>query len=254
MLVGLAYTAAVSIVLSYLDYLGFTWTELVFSLVVLVATSFAAHLVLASSFSKRASLDSSLITGLILYFVLAPIKDGQDVITAIFAALLAVASKFLLVSKKRHIFNPAAFSLVLLGLLGIGSGTWWVANVYLLPFIVLLGLMVGHKMRRFPMILTFIVASVVSILFFNFRLADSVFELMLEALTSWPIIFFAFVMLTDPKTSPRFKNLQVMYAGIVGLLFGVPFHVGPIFPTPEMLLLVGNVFTFFTFGLRPKRA
>jgi glycine betaine catabolism B len=65
-----------------------------------------------------------------------------------------------------------------------------------------------------------------------------------EAFLSWPLIFFATVMLTEPMTSPPRHSLRIMYAVLVGVLFGSQFEFGPIFSSPELALVLGNIYAY----------
>jgi len=65
-----------------------------------------------------------------------------------------------------------------------------------------------------------------------------------EIFTSWPIIFLGTIMLTEPLTTPPTRKLQIGYATIVGLLFGMQFHIGFVYSTPEFALIVGNIYSY----------
>ena len=59
-----------------------------------------------------------------------------------------------------------------------------------------------------------------------------------------PLFFFAFVMLTEPLTTPPTKRLQIWYGALVGLLFAPQTHIGSIYFTPEYALVLGNIFSY----------
>ena len=65
-----------------------------------------------------------------------------------------------------------------------------------------------------------------------------------------PIFFFAFIMLTEPITTPPTMWLRVAYGAFVGLFFAPTIHIGPIYSTPELALVVGNVFSYL---VSPRR-
>jgi ferredoxin-NADP reductase len=67
---------------------------------------------------------------------------------------------------------------------------------------------------------------------------------MRQAFIDSPLLFFAFVMLTEPLTTPPTKRLQIYYGAIVGFLFAPQVHVAGIYSTPELALVVGNVFSY----------
>jgi ferredoxin-NADP reductase len=52
-------------------------------------------------------------------------------------------------------------------------------------------------------------------------------------------------MLVEPLTTPPTKKLQMIYGFLVGFLFVPQIHVGSFYFTPEIALLIGNVYVFF---------
>jgi glycine betaine catabolism B len=59
-----------------------------------------------------------------------------------------------------------------------------------------------------------------------------------------PLVFFAFIMLTEPLTTPPTKLLQSFYGGLVGFLFAPQLRLGVLYTTPEIALLLGNIFSY----------
>jgi ferredoxin-NADP reductase len=51
-------------------------------------------------------------------------------------------------------------------------------------------------------------------------------------------------MLTEPLTSPTTKDRQVWYAILAGALFPPQLHIGALYSSPELVLLIGNVFSY----------
>jgi ferredoxin-NADP reductase len=56
--------------------------------------------------------------------------------------------------------------------------------------------------------------------------------------------FLAFVMLTEPLTTPPDRTMRLIYGAIVGFLFVPSIHIGSFYFTPEIALLVGNLFAY----------
>jgi ferredoxin-NADP reductase len=63
---------------------------------------------------------------------------------------------------------------------------------------------------------------------------------------SWPLLFMGTIMLTEPLTMPPRYRLQLIYGVIVGVIFAVGLHVGRVYGTPEVALVLGNVFSYAT--------
>jgi hypothetical protein len=71
-----------------------------------------------------------------------------------------------------------------------------------------------------------------------------------QLLVESPIFFFAAIMLTEPLTAPPTQKLKRIYGVIVGMLFIPQIHLGPIYSTPELALVIGNVYSYI---VSPKR-
>lgn len=59
-----------------------------------------------------------------------------------------------------------------------------------------------------------------------------------------PLILFATVMLTEPLSTPPKKDMQILYGVFVGILYSLQFHIGPLYSTPELALLIGNTVSY----------
>ncbi len=241
----------VALVLGFAGVLAYTGLELGVSLVILLLTCFVTNEIFSRLFKAPTNIESWAITALILFFIMMPTTDVADLAILMAASSLAMASKFLFAYRKRHIFNPAAIALVILGLLGSGLAFWWVGSTVLTPAVVVIGLLIVQKIRRFPLFFVFTGASLATIALFGLAQGNSVPELWWEALTAWPLLFFATVMLTEPTTMPATKKLQLVYGVMVGLLFGSQFHFGPVHSSPELALVIGNVFAYIV--SRPQK-
>ncbi|MGD0510492.1 MAG: RnfABCDGE type electron transport complex subunit D [Candidatus Micrarchaeaceae archaeon] len=158
---------------------------------------------------------SGIITGLIIGCV-API--AVPLLPILVACIAAVASKFFIKTKGANVFNPAAIGLLVLGVLSIGS-SWWAAtsvNVYgVAVSLAIVLLFAAYESRRLVLAFAFIIASV-----------------LLSIAASPPLIlgnvaiafigvnyFFAFLMLTEPKTSPAKIAEQAVYGVYVAVVY-----------------------------------
>lgn len=159
---------------------------------------------------------SALLSGLILAFVLAP----QEAITTTFTlGALATASKYVIRTGREHVFNPAAFALVLSVPVFASGQSWWGALPDLSwPWVLLmvaLGAFLADRLNKFPSIIAF--AGAYFGLFTLVALARpaSVAEMFRDPFVQ-SAIFFAFFMLTDPPTSPGRVRDQVWFGIVVG--------------------------------------
>ena len=243
-LYGLTVLSGISFIFSLFGLLPFTFIQLIVTMAIIFIVGFFVKVIMHAIFKPVANFESAPITSFILFFILAPVTNITDVWITVLATTLAISSKFLLAIDKKHIFNPAALGVFLLGLLGYGNAIWWVGSTSLLPFVAVLGLLVVRKLRKFHLLWSFLIASIVTIIAFNVRNGVSPDDSFIQAFLSWPLVFFATIMVTEPLTSPHRKKLTVLYGLLVGVFFGSQFHIGPFFSSPELSLLIGNIFAF----------
>ncbi len=157
-----------------------------------------------------------------------------------------MASKYILAIRKKHIFNPAALGVFLTSLLLGGYASWWVGTGVMIIPIIIGGLLMARKVNRVDFVIAFFVASLAVILLPHIKNGSA--EILIVAksfLFFGPAVFFATIMLTEPTTTPPAKNMRILYGTLVGLLFSPFLHYGENYITPELALLIGNVFSFF---------
>lgn len=241
---GLIALALISLVFSAAGTLFYNPISLIVSLLILSVTCYISNFLFSKLLKAPTNNESYLITALILFFIYLPATTIHDALTLFLAGTIAMASKYIFAFNKRHIFNPAAFAAFILGVFGNGNALWWIGSGILLPFVIIIGLLIVRKIRRFHLFFSFLISSIVSISVFGIMSHISLQTWLLDAFVSWPLLFFATVMLTEPLTTPPTKKLQMIYGAFVGLLFGAQFQIGPIYSTPELALLIGNIYSF----------
>lgn len=240
----LVVLAVYSFILSALGMLAFTPTELGATLAAAVITSWGGTRVMALLFRTRPHTESSLITGLLLFFVMFPSSTPEGVGGIAVAGLAAAASKYLVAFRGRHIFNPAAFGAVAATLLQLGAAAWWPANPAMLPLVLIFTLVLLYRTRKLPMGLVFLVvaAGILVLRLGAGGLAPG------DALTlvfqSYPLLFLLGFMLTEPLTLPPRRWQQFLVAAIVGAVLALQISIPPVFLGPEFALLIGNAVAF----------
>lgn len=186
--------------------------------------------------------DSALITGFFLSLILQP-DAARWWLPGVIAAI-AILSKHIFFLRGRPIFNPAAFGLVVAVFVFHGFTSWWgVAH----PVMLLVGLWVALKMRRLKMVGVFLaVWGVFSVTF------DYVMPLQAGVpvptdfwlfVVSAPLVFFGFLMLTEPRTSPWAPKVLLWYAGFVSAVAFLLVHFGLAEAFLPALLLGNFVFS-----------
>ena len=241
---GLSLLAVLAVAFTLVGWLPYTGFELLISLMLLLIAARAANAV-GVLFTKAAPTpESSYITALILFFILAPVQSSHDALFIMLAAVIAMLSKYILAINKKHLFNPAAFAVFVFSIFNIGTVTWWVATPIMLPFVAIFGFLLVHKLSRADLFWSF---TIVAFAVFIVRSLLAGTDLVSSAslfITSFPVIFFGTIMLTEPQTTPPTKTDRIIYGGLTGILFSVAFQFGTLSATPEFALLVGNIYSF----------
>lgn len=236
---------SVAAIFGFFGILPYNPANLAFSTLLILATGYLTNTVFAKSFDAIPNVESVYITGLILALIVTPVAptDSAGVGFLIFVSAWAMASKYLFAIGKKHIFNPAAFGVAFGALVLTQSASWWVGgNLPLLPFVLIGGLLIVRKLRRFDLVITF---SVVSLLTTMLTVGTgSPLTALTQTFFHSPFFFLALVMLTEPLTMPPSRWLRMLYAAIVGFLFAPNIHIGSFYFTPELALLIGNVFVY----------
>lgn len=209
-----------------------------------VVVAWVTNKVFAWFLDIPANNDSTYITALILSLIIAPSTDRYNVLFITAATGLAIASKYVLTIRKRHIFNPAAIAVVLTALGPMQSASWWVGNAYMMPFVLLGGFLLVRRIRRGAMVTTFLFTSLLATSAEALINHHGVVSTLHSTIFSSSLLFLAFVMFTEPLTSPSVKKYQIWYGILVGLLFPPQVHIGSLFSTPERALIVGNIFAY----------
>ena len=229
----LAALLGVSFVFSFFGLVPFGPASLVFSAAVIMGTSMAANWVFAKAFDAVTNVESVYITAFILALIASPVaaNDVAGIGFLIFISIWATASKYLFAIGKRHLFNPAAFGVALSALLIGREATWWVGgNLALLPFVLAGGFMVVRKIQR-----TDLVAAFAAALFVTAAAtagAGNQLTAIDQTILHSAFFFFAFVMLTEPLTTPPNRPLRIAYGAIVGFLFAPNIHIGSFYLSP----------------------
>lgn len=179
---------------------------------------------------RATSLQSAAISGLIIGMLVAP---GGSLLVAWSAAVIAIASKKLLMFREeKHIFNPAAFGLMTSVLVFGNKLNWW-GNSSVLLLILGAGLLM-FRLHRLSLPFSYFVARAgTAALFGGF---DSLTGTLLI-----PNLFFAFIMLVEPKTSPGKRSEQWVFGGLCGVLATVYYRYLPAYEGDLLALLSVNL-------------
>ncbi len=236
---------AAAFVFSFFKLLPHDPTALAFSSFLILVVCWVSNWAFSLVFKTPANVEFVYITALILILIISPVTAADMAGTGamIFASVWAIASKFVLAIGKKHLFNPAALGVALTAVLLNLPATWWVAgNLMLMPLVVVGGLLIVRKLQRFDLVLSFIAANLAAVL--ATTTPDSYGDALMQTITYSPLFFFGFVMLTEPMTAPQARWPRIAFGALVGILSAPNIHLGDYYLTPEVALLVGNLFAY----------
>ena len=159
---------------------------------------------------------SALISGLSLCLLL---RTGSDALAAA-AAVLAVASKFVVRIRGKHVFNPtnAAIAVVVLftGAAWVSPGQWG-DSAFLAFLVACVGGLVAWRALRSDVALAFLLSWMVLLFGRALTLGDPL-AIPLHQLKSGSLLLFAFFMISDPKTTPDARGCRLAFGALVAVL------------------------------------
>lgn len=170
---------------------------------------------LADRFIAKRPFDprSPLISALSLTLLL---RTGS-VTLSILAGVIAVGSKYVLLWRGKHIFNPANFGLVIVSLAFAGAwispGQWGAAPIFALLLLGLGGVVTG-KAKRWDVSLA-LLGSYAVLLFGRAIWLGDPLAIPLHQMQSGALLIFAFFMISDPKTTPDARAGRLLFAVLV---------------------------------------
>ncbi|MDD5655278.1 MAG: RnfABCDGE type electron transport complex subunit D [Candidatus Omnitrophica bacterium] len=215
-----------------------------FILAELIAAASAAVCDAIFSFLKDKKLavtESSLISGLIIGYVLASDNPWH---VFVFASLAAICSKHLIRAAHRHIFNPAALG-IFLSVVIFGAATQW-KGTYLWYVLAPAGLYFTYRIRKLEVLAGYAVSS-----FALFGPQAVIEGRSLVSVFGYFSYFFIFIMLIEPLTSPARSSGKWIFGIGVGIAVFILTGMGVRFDAELVSLLILN---FATLGLNKLHA
>ncbi len=189
--------------------------------VIIAAVACTSIELLIKKLHQKRKLDipyTAIITGIIIGSVT---YSNAPIILLVLASAIAILSKHFIKLKGSNIFNPAALGLLLsLALFGIGDA-WWVAApiavygvlIALTPLLVIC----AYDARRLYVGVSFALTAFVLPLVMKGLMSIQSIAAIWTALISVNY-FLAFVMASEPKTSPNKISAQIIYGVGIGTM------------------------------------
>jgi Na+-transporting NADH:ubiquinone oxidoreductase subunit NqrB len=165
---------------------------------------------------QRVELKSAAISGLSLCLLMRANSHWIVVL----AALITIASKFILRWDGRHIFNPTNFGII--ALLALAPNAAWVSpgqwgSFAFFAFLMLcLGSIVVNRASRSDVTFAFLFFYVGIVFARSFWLNEP-WTIPAHKLENGALLLFAFFMISDPKTTPNSRLARIAFAALVAL-------------------------------------
>ena len=204
----------------------------------------AANAAFAKFFNAPSNTESAYITALILALIITPAQSLNQILFLFFLSGLAMASKYVLAIRKKHIFNPAAFAIAFMSLTAGYSASWWIGNAYTMPLVLATGILIARKIKMRGLVVSFIVASSASIIGHSFFAGGDILKTSEYVFFHSFIFFMGFIMVTEPMTTPPDKKLRIAYGAVAGLLTAPFINIAGLYFAPETALIIGNIFSY----------
>ncbi len=145
--------------------------------------------------------------------------------TLVLAAMIAIAGKFLVRFRGKHVFNPANLGIVA-GILLTGDG-WispgqWGSGPVLLFLVGSAGLMVLMRVGRIDTSLTFLITFALldlarTVLYLGWGL-----DVWAHRMMNGSLLLFTFFMITDPMTTPNAPRARIAWSILIAVItFGI---------------------------------
>ncbi len=240
----LIFLLGAAVVLSFAGVLHYDPFALLFSISFLIGVCWVVNTVFSRAFEVPTNAESVYISALILALIITPIQSLHDLWFLGWAGALAMASKYIITINKKHLFNPVGLAVAVTYLVVNQSASWWVGNASMLPFVLAGGVLIVRKLKRADLVNSFLLTVLATILLFSVAEGQNFFGAIRQVVLYSPLFFFAFIILTEPLTTPPTHGLRVIYGALVGFLFTPQFHLGGFYTTPELAILIGNVFSY----------
>jgi Na+-transporting NADH:ubiquinone oxidoreductase subunit NqrB len=184
--------------------------------ITVVATVLATQLI-CTHLASRGAFDprSALISGLSLCLLLR--TGSLDL--AMLTAVLAIASKFALRVRGKHVFNPTNFALVAMLLVTsevwVSPGQWGSGPVFAFLLASAGGLVVNRAARA-DVTLAFLACYAGLLLGRSLWLGEPL-AIPAHRLENGALVLFSFFMISDPKTTPDSRTGRILFAALVAL-------------------------------------
>jgi Na+-translocating ferredoxin:NAD+ oxidoreductase RnfD subunit len=234
--------AFLSIFALYLSIIDKDALFLLSTLLAIVTAVITDSVILSIKKKKPQVTESSIITGLIIGFVL---YSQQPLYLVAVASLLAIISKHVIRFNNRHIFNPATLG-ILLTVIILQASTQW-KGTYLWYILVPAGSYFAYRFRKLMLLASY---GIMALSLFAIQALQQ--HVPVIDIFGYLSYFFIFIMFIEPKTSPITPLGMILFGIIVATSIFILTQIGVHFDAELCGLLIGNATFPWLNTLKPK--
>ncbi len=186
-----------------------------------IATQFLCSIIFNKKIIKIFSLDwwkklqMSIPSALISSFGLSLLLKTNHWYIAALAAVISIASKYIIRINGKHIFNPSALGIV--AVLYFTGDAWispgqWGSNIVILFTVLCLGFIVTTKVQKLDVSLAFLGTFAALLFARQIIYLGWPMDFFIQSLSTGSLLLFAFFMITDPKTTPNHSIARIIWS------------------------------------------
>lgn len=157
-------------------------------------------------------------SALISAFGLSLLLKTNDISVAILAAIITIASKYILRYKGKHIFNPSALGIVAVVLLTndawVSPGQWG-NNAVILFAVLSLGFIITTRVQKLDVSLAFLGTFAALIFIRQIIYLGWPMDHFVQSVSTGSLLIFSFFMITDPKTIPNHTLARILWSAAI---------------------------------------
>jgi Na+-translocating ferredoxin:NAD+ oxidoreductase RnfD subunit len=160
-------------------------------------------------------------------------------------SVIAIVSKYIFRSRSANVFNPAALAIIVSFYVFHTGQSWWGALTDVTPIakvvLVAAGVFVADRVNKMPLVLTFLGAYFVLFTVTAFVSNPIAVAEVFRTPDVEAVLYFAFIILTDPPTSPAKYPDQIVCGLIVAVVSYAFFELAGVVYYLLAGVLAGNV-------------
>jgi Na+-transporting NADH:ubiquinone oxidoreductase subunit NqrB len=165
-------------------------------------------------------LQGALLSSLISALSLCLLLKTNLVTTSLLAAVLSIASKYVLRIGHKHLFNPSAFGIV--AVLLFTNDAWlspgqWGSGTVIAFGVLTLGTIVVTRVQKLDISLAFLFTFIGLLYWRQVFVLGWPLDHFLHSVTTGSLLLFSFFMISDPRTAPDHPVARILWAVLIAV-------------------------------------